>query len=137
MILASAQAGADSLFQAARGHDVARHVCRAVSVKTQRRSCRETLRSARVRAPSWSPCLACESSTLLLAPYVQMEEAKEATAMTIRTTLLDLVTVVGEFADTERELIAVVVHLVNSGRVTLIGNFKGARFDLEALAAAA
>ena len=55
--------------------------------------------------------------------------------MTIHTTLLDLVAAVSEFADTESELIAVVVRLVNSGRVMLIGNFKGARFDLEALIA--
>ena len=57
--------------------------------------------------------------------------------MTIHTTLLDLVATVSRYADTEQELMAVVVHLVNSGRVTLTGNFKGARFDLGALAAAA
>jgi hypothetical protein len=38
---------------------------------------------------------------------------------------------------TEAELIATVVHLVNSGRVRLCGTFKGARFDLEANAVAA
>ena len=32
-------------------------------------------------------------------------------------------------------MIATVVHLVNSGRVRLCGNFKGARFDLRRLAA--
>jgi hypothetical protein len=68
---------------------------------------------------------------------VQNEARKEALAMTINTTLLELVATVSEFADTESELLAVVVRLVNSGRVTLIGNFKGARFDLEALAAPA
>ena len=55
--------------------------------------------------------------------------------MTINATLLDLVATVSEFADTESELLAVVVRLVNSGRVMLVGNFKGARFDLEALTA--
>lgn len=55
--------------------------------------------------------------------------------MTINTTLLDLVATVSEFADTENELLAVVVRLVNSGRVMLVGNFMGARFDLEALTA--
>ena len=57
--------------------------------------------------------------------------------MTINTTLLDLVATVSEFTDTENELVAVVVRLVNSGRVMLIGNFKGARFDLQALTASA
>ena len=57
--------------------------------------------------------------------------------MTINTTLLDLVATVSEFADTEGELLAVVVHLVNSGQATLTGTFKGARFDLDAVAAAA
>jgi hypothetical protein len=62
---------------------------------------------------------------------------KEELAMTIHTTLLDLVATVSRYTDTEEEVVAVVVHLVNSGRATLIGNFKGIRFDLEALATAA
>jgi hypothetical protein len=78
-----------------------------------------------------------EPASLPSASHVQNEARKEAVAMTINTTLLELVATVSEFADTESELLAVVVRLVNSGRVTLIGNFKGARFDLEALAAPA
>lgn len=70
-------------------------------------------------------------------PICKTKTGKEELAMTIHTTLLDLVDTVSRYTDTEQELIAVVVHLVNSGRATLIGNFKGARFDLEALAAAA
>ena len=50
--------------------------------------------------------------------------------MTQTATLLDLVTAVSSSARTEREVIATVVHLVNSGQVTLCGNFRGARFDL-------
>jgi hypothetical protein len=46
-------------------------------------------------------------------------------------TLLDLVTVVSRFSRTEAEVIATVVHLVNSGKVTLCGNFRGARFDCD------
>ena len=46
------------------------------------------------------------------------------------STLLDLVTAVSEHARTEAELLATVVYLVNSGRVRLCGNFRGARFDL-------
>jgi len=47
-------------------------------------------------------------------------------------TLLDLVTAVSEVSRTEAEVIATVVHLVNSGEVTLCGNFRGARFDCDA-----
>jgi hypothetical protein len=47
------------------------------------------------------------------------------------TTLLDLVTAVSADAETEAELIATVVRLVNSGVVRLCGTFKGARFDVE------
>jgi hypothetical protein len=49
-------------------------------------------------------------------------------------TLLDLVAAVSHFARTETELIATVVHLVNSGKVTLGGNFRGARFADEDVA---
>ena len=37
--------------------------------------------------------------------------------------------VVGEVTDSEAELVSVVAHLVNSGRVRLIGNFRGARIE--------
>jgi hypothetical protein len=48
--------------------------------------------------------------------------------MAIRTTLLELVETVFEFADTEAEVVATVVHLVNSGEVELCGTFRGQRF---------
>jgi hypothetical protein len=58
--------------------------------------------------------------------------------MTQDITLLDLVTAVSEHARNEAELIATVVHLVNSGIVRLCRNFRGARFVLDdALAPAA
>jgi hypothetical protein len=44
-------------------------------------------------------------------------------------TLLDLVSALVERTRTDAELIAAVVHLVNSGTVRLCGNFRGARFD--------
>ena len=53
--------------------------------------------------------------------------------MAASTTLLDLVTVVAKYARSDNEVIATVVYLVNGGRVRLCGNFKGARFDLDAL----
>jgi hypothetical protein len=50
-----------------------------------------------------------------------------------QTTLLDLVKAVSEYAQTDAEVVATVVHLVNSGMVQLCGNFRGARFDLESV----
>ena len=44
-------------------------------------------------------------------------------------TMLDLIEVVEEVTDSEAELVTVVAHLVNSGRVRLIGNFRGARIE--------
>lgn len=49
--------------------------------------------------------------------------------MTRMTTLLDLVMATTATAGSEAEVIATVVALVNSGEVTLCGNFRGARFD--------
>ena len=54
-------------------------------------------------------------------------------ASALSVTLLDLVTEVTKHARSDKEVIATVAYLVNSGRVRLCGNFKGARFDLDAL----
>jgi len=51
--------------------------------------------------------------------------------MALQTTMLDLVKAVSENAETDTEVVATVVHLVNSGLVRLCGSFRGARFDLE------
>jgi len=56
------------------------------------------------------------------------------TAIVPNVTLLDLLTEVAKDARSEKEVIATVAYMVNSGRVRLCGNFKGARFDLDALA---
>jgi hypothetical protein len=53
--------------------------------------------------------------------------------MARQTTLLDLVKAVSEYATTDAEVVATVVHMVNSGMVTLCGNFRGARFDLSSV----
>jgi hypothetical protein len=53
--------------------------------------------------------------------------------MRTETTLLDLVTAVSQSARSENEVIATVVHMVNSGMVRLCGSFAGARFDLSSL----
>ena len=44
-------------------------------------------------------------------------------------TMLDLIEAVAEVTDSETELVSVVAHLINSGRVRLIGNFRDARID--------
>ena len=56
--------------------------------------------------------------------------------MPIRTTLLELVEAVSEFADNEAEVIATVVHMVNSGEVELCGTFRGQRFAADVAYAA-
>ena len=53
--------------------------------------------------------------------------------MAVQIALLDLVKAVSDSAASEAEVVATVVHLVNSGAVRLCGNFRGARFDLDAL----
>jgi len=53
--------------------------------------------------------------------------------MAPKVTLLDLVTEIAKYARSENEVIATVAYMVNSGGVRLCGNFKGARFDLNAL----
>ena len=55
--------------------------------------------------------------------------------MTTQSTLLELVAAVGDEARSEAELLDTVVYLVNSGRVVLTGTFRGARLDLDAVAA--
>lgn len=57
--------------------------------------------------------------------------------MSLTITLLDLVTAVSTYAHSDAEVVATVVHLVNSGAVRLGGNFRGARFDLDDGAASA
>jgi hypothetical protein len=45
------------------------------------------------------------------------------------TTLLELVQTVGQFAKDDTEIVTVVAHLINSGRVQLCGNFAGAKIS--------
>lgn len=48
-----------------------------------------------------------------------------------RSTLLDLLAVVNEWTPDDAAAVRRVVVLVNSGRVVLTGNFRGARFPVE------
>lgn len=47
----------------------------------------------------------------------------------VDTTLLDLVGVIAEEAQDDREVVATVLYLLRSGRVRLIGNFRNRRLD--------
>lgn len=51
--------------------------------------------------------------------------------MTTTTTLLELVNTVAGHARSDAEVVATIVHLVNSGAVRPCGTFRGARFDLD------
>ena len=45
------------------------------------------------------------------------------------TTLLELVRTISEVTNDEREVVATVMHMLDSGRVRLCGNFRGASGD--------
>jgi hypothetical protein len=57
---------------------------------------------------------------------------KEETAMETprKSTLLDMVQAVSDYATSDEEIVATVAYLINSGKVRLCGNFAGARIDL-------
>jgi hypothetical protein len=48
----------------------------------------------------------------------------------VETTLLELVTTLGELTDDDREVVSSVIELLRSGRVRLIGNFRGQKLAL-------
>ena len=45
------------------------------------------------------------------------------------TTLLELVRVIGEVTNDEREVVAAVMHMLDSGHVRLCGNFRDVPID--------
>ena len=47
----------------------------------------------------------------------------------VETTLLELVEAIAEDTNDDREIVATVLHLLRSGRVRLIGSFRGRRVD--------
>ena len=53
--------------------------------------------------------------------------------MTTTTTLLELVNAITAHSRSDAEVVATIVHLVNSGAVRLCGTFRGATFDLDEL----
>jgi hypothetical protein len=54
----------------------------------------------------------------------------EVDGKVVETTLLELVQTVGELTENDREVVATVIELLHSGRVRLIGNFRGQRIAL-------
>ena len=48
----------------------------------------------------------------------------------VETTLLELVTTLGELTEDDREVVTAVVELLKSGRVRLIGNFRGQKIAI-------
>jgi hypothetical protein len=54
-----------------------------------------------------------------------------------RVTMLELVQTVMDLTQTDAEVIATVVDLVNSGKVQLIGNFRGCKIAVDGYVAAA
>ena len=50
-----------------------------------------------------------------------------------RVTMQELVAAVAESAESEAEVVATVVHMVNTGLVRLDGKLRGARFDVRRL----
>jgi hypothetical protein len=77
-------------------------------------------------------CLSCERlvegvggaivMTQVLHTKAQLEALLPAQPQTL--TLLDLVAAVADSAQNEEEVVATVQHLIETGRVTLVGNFR-------------
>ena len=61
---------------------------------------------------------------------IRRQPLPEVEGKVIETTLLDLVQTVGELTEDDREVVAAVIEMLHSGRVRLIGNFRGQRIAL-------
>jgi predicted nucleic-acid-binding protein len=66
--------------------------------------------------------------TAAAAMQAQLFDAE--TEAVVETTLLELVTTLGELTEDDREVVTTVVELLRSGRVRLIGNFRGQKIAL-------
>ncbi|HEY8516645.1 MAG TPA: hypothetical protein VIS07_14140 [Candidatus Binatia bacterium] len=51
--------------------------------------------------------------------------------MTLTVTLRELVSAVSDFAKSEDEVVATVIHMINSGQVRLRGTYSGAHVDMD------
>lgn len=57
----------------------------------------------------------------------ELESAESASPETL--TLLDLVAAIADEAETEEEVIATIQHLIQTGKVRLVGNFRSLDVD--------
>ena len=65
------------------------------------------------------------------AATARIQTVREAGAdAVVETTLLELVTTLGEITEDDREVVSAVVELLRTGRVRLIGNFRGQKLAL-------
>ena len=60
-------------------------------------------------------------------PHLPLPEVE---GKVVETTLLELVQTVGELTQDDREVVATVIEMLHSGRVRLIGNFRGQRIAI-------
>jgi hypothetical protein len=61
---------------------------------------------------------------------IRRQPLPEVEGKVVETTLLELVQTIGELTEDDREVVATVIQLLHSGRVRLIGNFRGQRIAL-------
>ena len=80
-----------------------------------------------------STCTDCEEAMAMRtsAATARIQTVREAGAdAVVETTLLELVTTLGEITEDDREVVSAVVELLRTGRVRLIGNFRGQKLAL-------
>ena len=75
-------------------------------------------------------------SVSLVLPVQPGTKGRSGKPAPMRCTLLDLVRAVHAVAASEEEVVATVVHLVNSGQVQLCGTFAGAKIGISPTAPA-
>ena len=61
---------------------------------------------------------------------IRRQPLPEVEGKVVETTLLELVQTIGELTEDDREVVATVIEMLHSGRVRLIGNFRGQRIAL-------
>jgi hypothetical protein len=72
------------------------------------------------------------ASELSVVRGLLTSRGKEERAMALTVTLSELITAVADCAQSENEVVATVIHMINSGQVRLRGSFSGAQVDFPA-----
>ncbi len=60
-----------------------------------------------------------------------VEESERHPAQARRVTLLDLVAALADSGASEKEVVWAIVHMVNSGRVRLVGQFRETHIQID------